>query len=112
MAYKIIVSLHTRTLSLFKDNELVKTYPVGIGKMLTPTPTGYYKIVNKAPHPGGPFGVMWMGLSKPHYGIHGTNEPWTIGKIVSHGCIRMVNQDVLELSHIVPIGTTVIIRHV
>ncbi|RKD23197.1 hypothetical protein BEP19_13350 [Ammoniphilus oxalaticus] len=110
MAYKIVVSVQKRTLSLFKDEKLVKTYPVGVGKMLTPTPTGYYKIVNKAPNPGGPFGVMWMGLSRPHYGIHGTNAPSSIGKQVSHGCIRMHNHDVLELSKTVPIGTTVVIR--
>ena len=112
MEYKIIVSLFNRTLSLFKDDELVKTYSVGIGKMLTSTPTAYYKINNKTSHTGGPYGVMWMGLSRPHYGIHGTQAPWTIGQVVSDGCIYMHNQDVLELSKIVPIGTTVIIRHV
>ena len=51
-----------------------------------------------------------MGLSKPHYGIHGTNNPASIGKNVSHGCIRMFNHDVLELSSKVPIGTRVSIH--
>lgn len=89
----------------------MKSYPSGVGKMLTPTPTGTYSIINKALNPGGPFGVMWMGLNKPHYGIHGTNDPSSIGKVVSHGCIRMYNQDVLELSRTVPIGTLVTINH-
>lgn len=78
--------------------------------MLTATPLGTYRIINKAPNPGGPFGVLWMGLSKPHYGIHGTNNPQSIGGFVSKGCIRMHNQDVLELSKFVPIGTIVTIR--
>ena len=56
------------------------------------------------------FGALWMGLSKPHYGIDGTNNPASIGKNVSHGCIRMFNHDVLELSSRVPIGTRVAIR--
>ena len=109
MAYSIIVNLSTRRLTLYRGGAQLKSYPVGIGKMLTPTPTGTYYIVNKQANPGGPFGAMWMGLSKPSYGIHGTNNPSSIGKIVSHGCIRMYNENVLELSRIVPIGTSVTI---
>ncbi|WP_068963051.1 L,D-transpeptidase [Desulfosporosinus sp. BG] len=110
MAYSIIVSKSNRQLYLLKDGNVIKTYPVGIGKMLTATPTGTFRIINKAPNPGGPFGVMWMGLSKPHYGIHGTNDPQSIGKQVSKGCVRMFNSDVIELSKIVPIGVMVTIR--
>jgi lipoprotein-anchoring transpeptidase ErfK/SrfK len=107
MAYEIYISTSRKRLALMRDGTVVKRYPIGVGKMLTPTPAGTYTIVNKAPNPGGPFGVMWMGLSKPHYGIHGTNNPASIGKYVSHGCIRMYNNDVLELSKLVPIGTRV-----
>ncbi|MGE8203496.1 L,D-transpeptidase [Heyndrickxia sp. NPDC080065] len=110
MPYEIRVSTSKRQLTLLKDGKIVRSYPIGVGKMLTPTPKGSYRIINKQPNPGGPFGVMWMGLSRPHYGIHGTNNPASIGKIVSHGCIRMYNQDVLALSKIVPIGTIVKIR--
>jgi lipoprotein-anchoring transpeptidase ErfK/SrfK len=109
IVYSIVVDLSVRKLNLFFNGNLVNSFPVGVGKMLTPTPTGTYTIVNKAPNPGGPFGVMWMGLSKPTYGIHGTNDPASIGHIVSHGCIRMYNRDVIELSRIVPIGTFVTI---
>lgn len=111
MPYWIDVSTKTHRLRLYRNNKLVKTYPVAIGKMLTPTPTGTYTIVNKQLHPGGPFGALWMGLSKPHYGIHGTNNPSSIGKNVSHGCIRMHNHDVLELSSKVSIGTRVVIHN-
>lgn len=108
--YRIIVDLSDRTLYLLDNNNVVRAFPVGIGKMLTETPAGEFTIINKAPNPGGPFGAFWMGLSKPHYGIHGTNDPSSIGHMVSHGCIRMYNSDVLELSSLVPIGTRVTIR--
>lgn len=108
--YRIIVDLSDRRLYLLDGNNVVNEFPVGIGKMLTRTPTGDYRIINKQSHPGGPFGVLWMGLSKPHYGIHGTNDPSSIGRKVSHGCIRMHNDDVLKLSSLVPIGTKVTIR--
>jgi L,D-transpeptidase ErfK/SrfK len=105
--YSISVSLGSKRLSLFRSGRLVKTYPVGIGKMLTQTPVGEYVIVNREPNPGGPFGVMWLSLSRLGYGIHGTNNPASIGKEVSKGCIRMYNKDVLELARQVPNGTRV-----
>lgn len=109
-AYRIIVDVSQHRLFLYQDSRLLKTYPVAVGKIVTSTPVGEFTIVNKDPNPGGPFGAMWMGLSKPHYGIHGTNNPSSIGKAVSHGCIRMYNADVLELASIVPVGTRVTIR--
>ncbi|QAY65736.1 L,D-transpeptidase [Paenibacillus protaetiae] len=109
-AYRIIVDLSDRMLYLLDGNVVVRGYPVGIGKMLTQTPQGEFTIINKQLNPGGPFGVLWMGLSKPHYGIHGTNDPSSIGHEVSHGCIRMYNEDVVALSRLVPVGTRVTIR--
>ena len=106
----IDVSVSKRQLKLYDASVLLKMYPIAIGKVLTPTPTGNYMIVNKEYNPGGPFGVLWMGLSKPHYGIHGTNDPSSIGKEVSLGCIRMFNDDVTELSSLVTIGTNVYIH--
>ncbi|NOU75677.1 L,D-transpeptidase family protein [Paenibacillus sp. LMG 31458] len=108
--YRIIVDLSDFQLYLLDVNIVVRGFPVGIGKILTNTPTGEFFIINKQPNPGGPFGVLWMGLSKPHYGIHGTNDPSSVGKRTSHGCIRMYNDDVLELSALVPIHTRVTIR--
>jgi lipoprotein-anchoring transpeptidase ErfK/SrfK len=96
---------------------LIRSYPIGIGKILTQTPTGTYRIINKVPYPysypGGPltpYGTYWLGLSRPGYGIHGTNRPSSIGKRVSRGCIRLFNKNVEELARIVKIGTPVIIR--
>ena len=110
MAIWIDVSLSKLQLKLMDGNTVIKTYPIAIGKMLTPTPTGTFTIINKDTTPPPQFGVLWMGLSKPHYGIHGTNNPTSIGQRLSHGCIRMYNHDVLELSSRVPIGTTVAIH--
>jgi lipoprotein-anchoring transpeptidase ErfK/SrfK len=108
-AYRIVVDLSKRTLTLYRGEQIVKRYPVGIGKMATRTPRGMFQIINKQPHPGGPYGDYWLGLSRRHYGIHGTNEPSSVGKNISHGCIRMNNRDVVELAKIVPLKTMVVI---
>ncbi|MBA4493863.1 L,D-transpeptidase [Paenactinomyces guangxiensis] len=115
--YTILVRLSRRWLYLLKDSKVIKSYPVGIGKVATRTPEGDYTIINKVPYPysypGGPlspFGTLWMGLSRPHYGIHGTNRPSSIGKMVSRGCIRMHNRDVEDLARYAGIGTSVKIR--
>lgn len=108
-SYTITINTNTHKLNLFKNGALQKVYPVAVGKPTSPTPKGTFKIINRAVNPGGPFGVRWLGLNAPNgdYGIHGTNNPNSIGKSVSNGCIRMYNKDVLELSNIVPIGTIV-----
>lgn len=107
---RIIVDLSQRMLYLLEDNIVVRGFPVGIGSVLNQSPEGEYTIINKQANPGGPYGAFWMGLSKPHYGIHGTNNPSSIGKRVSRGCIRMYNADVLTLSSKVSVGTRVTIR--
>lgn len=110
LPYHIDVSINNRRLRLYKNGSLQKEYPIAVGRMLHGTPTGNFIIINKAPDPGGPFGTMWMSLSKQYYGIHGTNNPSSIGKAVSKGCIRMYNKDVEELSRTIPIGTSVYIH--
>ncbi len=60
--------------------------------------------------PNNPVGVVWIDLSKPHYGIHGTAEPGEIGKVQTHGCIRLTNWDALELSQLVSVGTPVVLE--
>lgn len=118
--FKIVVDTSNNTLSLFLNDKLVKTYPVGTAKYRN-TPIGEFEMVNKMVNPtwyaqdgvypyGDPkniLGTRWMGINEPGYGIHGTTEPETIGKYVSRGCIRMHNEDVEELFKIVPIGTKV-----
>jgi lipoprotein-anchoring transpeptidase ErfK/SrfK len=59
------------------------------------------------PGPNGPVGVVWIDLSKPHYGIHGTPEPGAVGHTTSHGCVRLTNWDALRLAAMVGKGTRV-----
>ncbi len=105
----ITINVNNHTLTLIHNGIINKVYPVAVGKPSTPTPKGIFKIVNKAMNPGGPFGARWLGLNVPNgdYGIHGTNNPSSIGKDISNGCIRMYNKDVIELYNLVQIGTTV-----
>jgi lipoprotein-anchoring transpeptidase ErfK/SrfK len=61
-----------------------------------------------APGPNGPVGVVWIDLSKPHYGIHGTPEPGTVGHTSSHGCVRLTNWDAVAVAGLVAKGTKVV----
>lgn len=109
---RIRIDTNNRKLQLYDGDRAIRTYPVGIGKWSTPTPHGTFRIRNKIINPGGVLGSRWMGLDvNPHlnYGIHGTNNPSSIGGYVSKGCVRMYNSDVEELFALVSIGTTVII---
>lgn len=105
---KIHVHVDTRILTMTR-NGTITAYPVAVGKTSTPSPVGEWKIVFKSMNPGGPFGVRWMRLNVPWggYGIHGTNNPNSIGKAVSHGCIRLYNEDVVKLYDLTPVGTPV-----
>ncbi|MBP2628334.1 MAG: ErfK/YbiS/YcfS/YnhG family protein [Firmicutes bacterium] len=106
----ILITKSSRQLTLFNGNDPVRQYPVGIGKQATPTPLGDYAIALKIMNPGGMLGTRWLGLNYDSYGIHGTSQPWLIGTMVSHGCIRMHNSNVEELFTLVKIGTPVYIR--
>lgn len=107
--YFITIDLDAKQLVLKEAQNVIRTYPVAVGKPSTPTPIGNWRIIQKTLNPGGPFGARWMRLNIPWggYGIHGTNDPQSIGKAVSHGCVRLLNEDVIELYDIVPLGTGV-----
>lgn len=104
---RIIVNTCTHKLHLIIDENLYKSYPISTGKMLDKIHPHTYEIVCKKCDPGGRYGARWMGLNKRHYGIHGTNDPLSIGRSVSHGCISMYNRDVIELFDLVDLGTQV-----
>jgi lipoprotein-anchoring transpeptidase ErfK/SrfK len=116
----IVVSLQDRKLALVENGQVKKVYSVAVGKPSTPSPVGSFTIARRAanptyhhngktilPGPGNPVGTRWMGLSIPGYGIHGTNEPNSIGKPVSHGCIRMARKDLEEFYELVSVGDAV-----
>ncbi|MGH4049835.1 MAG: L,D-transpeptidase family protein [Clostridium sp.] len=105
--FRITISTTAKILTLYRNGIFFKAYPVATGKPTTPTPIGTFTIVNKQVNPGGPFGSRWMGLSKPHYGIHGTNKPSSIGTAASNGCVRMYANDVEDLFNFVSVGTVV-----
>ncbi|HEY6066116.1 MAG TPA: L,D-transpeptidase [Thermoanaerobaculia bacterium] len=130
-AAKIVVSKGDSTVTaLDAEGKMIAQYPATTGSEHDPLPLGDWKIngVSKNPSfhynpdlfwdadakdekatikpgPNNPVGVVWIDLSKPHYGIHGTPEPSTIGKTQSHGCIRLTNWDAAELAQMVAPGT-------
>jgi len=103
-----------------ENGQLLKVYPVATGTESN-TPLGEFTVANKLENPtwfhegktyapGSPeniLGTRWLGFGQEGYGIHGTTDPDSIGKAVSHGCVRMFNEDVEELYQIVPVGTSV-----
>lgn len=107
---RIVIDTRTFKLTLYVNNEPFKTYPVAVGRptRFTLSPIGEWRVINKGCWGGG-FGTRWMGLNVPWgiYGIHGTNQPGSIGNRASAGCIRMYNHDVEELYEWVEIGTPV-----
>lgn len=107
---RIVIYPARRLLELYEGTQRIRYYPIAVGKRSTPTPLGHYTVVAKTNYPGGVFGSRWIGLSIPHYGIHGTNNPSSIGQAVSKGCIRMHNHQVEDLFQLVKIGTLVIIQ--
>jgi L,D-transpeptidase ErfK/SrfK len=104
--YAITINRAARTLTLFKNGAAIRTYPVAVGKPATPTPLGNFSIIEKRMNPGGAFGARWMRFAGGN-GIHGTNNPSSIGKAISHGCVRMHNRDVIEVYSKVDYGTPV-----
>jgi hypothetical protein len=116
----IVVSLKDCKLALIVDGQVKKIYTVAVGKLSTPSPVGTFTIERRVanptyhhngktvlPGPNNPVGTRWMGLSIAGYGIHGTNEPKSIGKATSHGCIRMAQDDLEEFYELVAVGDTV-----
>jgi lipoprotein-anchoring transpeptidase ErfK/SrfK len=120
-SYSIDINLGQHRLVVHKGDEVVLDEPIGVGTAQTPTPGGVYYIKEllQPPNPDGPYGPYAYGLSgfsnvldefkggDGVIGVHGTNEPDAIGTDVSHGCIRMRNEAILELVPVLPLGTPV-----
>lgn len=119
---RIVINIPAFTLYLYERGVPIKAYPISIGSELNPSVLGTTTIINKVvnptyyppnggepipPGPNNPVGTRWLGLGFPGYGIHGTNNPASIGSAASLGCIRMQNAHVEELTDLVEVGTTV-----
>jgi len=115
--------MKTNMLGVFEAEKLIAAYPVTVGSAHTASPIGDWKVRGVAklprfrydkemlahgqrsadfymlpPGPRNPAGVIWIALNKKGIGIHGTNDPDSIGRAVSHGCIRLANWDVVRLA--------------
>src|SRR5437763_8593690 len=126
------VDVKTNMLGVFEGDKIIAAYPVTVGSTQTATPIGEWKVRGVAklptfrydeqmlkrgersknfhmlpPGPNSPVGVVWIALYKRGVGIHGTDEPSTIGQAVSHGCIRLANWDIVRLAGRVKAGVPV-----
>jgi lipoprotein-anchoring transpeptidase ErfK/SrfK len=129
------VDTKANTLELQQGDKLIATYPVTVGSAHTASPIGEWKVrrITKLPTfrydkemlqhgkrsgnfyllrpgPRNPVGVMWIALNKKGIGIHGTNEPNSIGRAASHGCIRLANWDVVRFATKIKSGDSVSIH--
>lgn len=127
-----IVKATNRLIARAEDGSVISNYPVAIGSAQTPSPSGKHEVLAIAfepnytynpdlnfqqgdndevlivpPGPNGPVGIVWIDLSKPTYGIHGTPEPASLFNAQSNGCVRMTNWDVMELAEMVSQGVEV-----
>lgn len=126
----MVLNVPERGIFLFKGGRFVKFYPVAVGRLDFKTPRGSYKVIEKQKDPtwvppawanlGGkpigpgktnPLGDRWIGLSATRVGIHGTQSPYSIGDVVSHGCLRMYQEQVRELYERVSVGTPIRIEY-
>jgi lipoprotein-anchoring transpeptidase ErfK/SrfK len=133
---RVVVDKSEGVLQVYdKADRLIAQFPATMGSEHDPLPIGKWTIKGAAynppfhynpklfwdvsdgkskqllpPGPNGPVGVIWLDLSKPHYGIHGTPNPETIGRAESHGCIRLSNWDAARLSLMVKPGTPAVFQ--
>ncbi|MCK9898790.1 MULTISPECIES: L,D-transpeptidase [Parafrankia] len=119
--YRIVVARGAHKLRLYNNDQMIAEEPVAIGTTDTPTPGGRFFLMEllRPSNPNGAYGPYAFGLSgfstsmesfggrDPVIGIHGTNEPGSIGRDVSHGCIRLSNDSITRLAQTVPLGTPV-----
>jgi lipoprotein-anchoring transpeptidase ErfK/SrfK len=119
--YHIRVSTSGHRLTAYNGSEVVLDVPVAVGTGGTPTPTGAFFIDGavRLRDPGGPYGAYQLSVAAfstvlQRFGsgigqiaIHGTNAPGSVGSSVSHGCVRMTNEDITTLANMVPVGTPV-----
>jgi peptidoglycan hydrolase-like protein with peptidoglycan-binding domain len=128
---RIVIDQSSHQLTLERFGHPNVTFPVAVGQPAYPTPDGHFTIISKVenptwvpppdapwaqgavpipPGPGNPLGTRWMGISSPGVGIHGTDDPASIGYSVSHGCIRMQVPDAERLFTMVSLGMSVYIH--
>lgn len=124
----ISINIAARTMYVYSGNVIIRSYPVGVGMPNFPTPEGQFEVISKVEDPvfespfsrlgvgktitgkRNPLGTRWIGFLEANggeYGIHGTNAPSSVGKLSSHGCVRMRIADSEELFDLVEFGTPI-----
>ncbi|MBD1941321.1 L,D-transpeptidase [Coleofasciculus sp. FACHB-712] len=125
----LVVDLSDRLVYVYRDDRLQASYPVAVGQLGWETPTGSFQVLQMNQNPAwrqpitgevipsgandNPLGDRWIGFwsdGRHQIGFHGTNEEHLIGQAVSHGCLRMRNQDIRMLYQQVAKGTLVLVR--
>ncbi|HEY9834222.1 MAG TPA: L,D-transpeptidase [Stenomitos sp.] len=124
----LVIRLSQRRVYVYQDHNLKGSYPIAVGKAGWETPTGRYQVIDMRqnpawehpwngkvipPGPDNPLGIRWIGFwtdGRNFIGFHGTPDESLVGQAVSHGCIRMLNKDVLALYALVKIGTPVTVE--
>ncbi len=121
--HRVTVDLAARRLTVFEGDVVVLETPVAVGAPDAPTPTGTFAVIDRlqSPDSTSPYGPFALGLSAHsdtfsefaggdgQVGIHGTDDPTSIGEAVSHGCVRVPNDVVARLADLLPLGTPVTI---
>ena len=125
---RIVVNLGERRVQLYQGSQLLDTYAIAVAKPGWETPTGTFQVLDMEQNPtwvhpitgitvppgsDNPLGVAWIGFlsnEEGEIGFHGTNQEELIGEAVSHGCLRMRNQDVKALYAHIGKGTPVIVE--
>jgi L,D-transpeptidase ErfK/SrfK len=134
LSHGLVINLPELQLYHFHQGAYQRRYTLGIGRRNWETPVGDYFIINKArkptwivpasiqadmaakgkeiidrvpPGPQNPLGDYWLGTSAPGVGLHATNRPWSVGHLVSHGCIRMLPEEISQLFPLVEAGALV-----
>jgi hypothetical protein len=125
---RIKINIPSRTLWVYQGERIVRYFPIGVGRVGFPTPTGKFSVIRKVQDPGwenpylssgkmrlapgenNPLGTRWIGFlqnSGGEYGMHGTDNPSSVGKLSSHGCVRLKVPDAETLFDMVEVGTPV-----
>lgn len=123
---RIVVGLENFELVALSEGRVVFDYAITTGADTGPTPTGRFRVTSRLKNPwytpddepnvepgapDNPIGSRWIGIDKPSYGLHGTNNPAAIGERASEGCIRLRNHQIEKLYRHVEKGTRIIIKN-
>ena len=131
----VIINRKDHMATLWDGDHVIAAFPITPGSDRLPTPPGNWRVLGIAslptfrwddgvlnhgkrtdkffmlpPGPRNPVGVAWIGLNKPGIGMHGTNQPNTIGRAASHGCMRLANWDAVRLAHLITTNVKVVIE--